>query len=163
MSTSFRLWLLLCLACLPPLFSAAQVPLREKQVPQEVRDDFALRFDAAESVHWFKQGDAYYGARFQLKGQAVEAVYDQDAQWEQTDETIAYSALPDKARAHLARTYSGSNAHSAHKVSTRRFGIVYEVMVSGTGVHRFLTFDMHGERLSDKEMEVIEATPDSAA
>jgi Putative beta-lactamase-inhibitor-like, PepSY-like len=161
MSTSFRLWLLLCLACLPPLFAAAQAPLREKQVPQEVRDDFALRFDAAESVHWLKQGDAYYGARFQHHGRYVEVIYDQAGHWEQTDEEILFATLPDKARAFLAQAYAGYNAHSVHKVSTRREGIGYEVMVSGDGKHRFLTFDMHGELLGNKQMEIIEAKPDT--
>ena len=163
MSTTFRIWLLLAFACLPAAFVAAQSPLREKQVPQEVRDDFALRFDAAEAVQWHKQGAHYYEVRFRLKGRSWEAVYDQDAHWEATYEEISHSELPEKALAHLNQAYKGLFVHDAHKVSTRRFGIVYEVMVSGTGVHRFLSFDMHGERLSDEEMEVIEAVPDSAA
>jgi hypothetical protein len=163
MNSTLRSWVLVGLALLPPVFASAQLVVREKQVPEEIRDDFALRFDAAESVQWLKQGNAYYGARFQLKGEAVEAVYAQDGQWEQTDEAIAYAALPDKARTFLARTYPGLLAHSNHKVATRRHGIVYEVMVSGTGTHRFLTFDMHGELLSNAEMEVLPAAPDSAA
>lgn len=105
MQIPFRQWLLLGLATLPPLWASAQLPIREKQVPQEVRDDFALRFDAAESVQWLKQGDAYYGARFQFRGHGVEVVYDQEGHWEQTDEEILFAALPDKARSYLAHAY----------------------------------------------------------
>lgn len=161
MLITFRRWFLLGLATLPPLWASAQLPLREKQVPQEVRDDFALRFDAAESVHWLKQGDEYYGARFQHRGRYVEVVYDQAGHWEQTDEEILFATLPDKARSYLTHAYPGHEAHSVRKVSTRREGIVYEVMVSRDGSHRALAFDMHGELLSNKQMEVIEATPDT--
>lgn len=157
MYRTFHQWVLVGLACLPPFFASAQLALREKQVPQEIRDDFALRFDAAESVQWLKQGDTYYGARFQLKGRAVEAVYGQDAQWEQTQEEIAYAAMPDQARAYLRQTYPDYTAQAVHKVATRRFGILYEITISGGGKQRLLSFDMHGARLSDQSAEPVPA------
>lgn len=148
---NLRKWMLVGLISVPGMALQAQEMVREKQVPQEIRDDFGLRFSEAESISWLKEGDDFFGARFKVKGKDVQAVYGADGQWVQTAEQIPYLAMPDPARDYCRGNYPDYSANDVKKVSTRRYGILYEIRISGERKQIGMTFDMHGKLLEEKE------------
>lgn len=148
----------------PVVAVRAQQVVKDKQVPQEIRDDFGLRFNEAEGIVWLKEGDEHFGAKCKVKGNDVEVVYSaNDGQWVQTTEDIAYTALPDQARAYCREKYPDYAAELVQKVSTRRYGILFEIRIGLDRKKVMMTFDMHGKLLEEKEGELETATDDPAA
>lgn len=158
-NSTIRKWVFTGMLSFPAFTLLAQEPMREKQVPQEIRDDFALRFHEAQSIQWHRDRDQYIGANFKVQDQQVQVVYQQtDGQWVQTQEDIPYVAMPDPARAHLGSTYPEYTAKEILKVSTRRYGILYEILIQNASEQIALTFDMHGKLLEKTSSDLTEAT-----
>jgi hypothetical protein len=137
----------------------AQLVVRKTAVPPAVVEEFEYRFADAENIVWLKQGDDYYGARFQIKGQDAEAIYTPTGDWIQTEQDIAYLEMPDSARSYCRSHYPDYQAKDVKKVSTRRHGILYEIKVLGGTKQIGMTFDMHGRLVDEQEM----AAQDEAA
>jgi Putative beta-lactamase-inhibitor-like, PepSY-like len=140
----------------------AQQVVRKTAVPLSVVEEFEYRFANAESIVWLKQGDDYYGARFQIKGQDAEAIYTPTGEWIQTEQDIAYLEMPDSARSYCRSHYPDYQAQEVKKVSTRRHGILYEIKVLGGMKQVGMTFDMHG-RLIDEKEQAEEGNADAPA
>lgn len=139
---------------------SAQQVVRKTAVPLSVVEEFEYRFSDAENIVWLKQGEAYYGARFQIKGQDAEAIYTPTGDWIQTELNIAYQEMPDSARSYCRSHYPDYQAKEVKKVSTRRHGILYEIQVLGGMKQVGMTFDMHGRLIDEKEEEAkAEGTP----
>ncbi len=138
----------------------AQQVVRKAAVPPQVLEEFEYRFADAENVVWLQQGDQYYGARFQLKGNAAESVYTPDGQWIQTELDIAYQEMPDSARSYCRSHYPDYQARDVKKVSTRKQGILYEIKVLGGVKQIGMTFDMHGRLIDEKEEEATDQPED---
>lgn len=153
-----RLLFALCL-CLFAAFAHGQDVIKEKQVPPDIREDFEFRFHNAEDITWLKQADQYYGARFTLEGDAAEAVYTREGTWIQTEEIIHYREMPDSARKYCRHNYPEYQAKDIKKVSTRKYGILYEILIRGDRKQIGMTFDMHGKLLQEnaEEIEALEA------
>lgn len=132
---------------------SAQSMIQASAVPDEVRNDFELRFSDAAKVFWFKDGPSYYGARFKVKGKKIQTVYSrQDRQWVQTVEPITYEEMPDSALQYIAGRYPEHKHKNPRKVSTRNYGILFEVVL-GKDLHAVeLAFDMHGVLVREDEM-----------
>jgi hypothetical protein len=157
---------LLALAALMLLatFGWAQETLKEKQVPAEIVTDFKLRFHEAVEVTWFKQGEKHYAVRFLVREAKGECIYDAaDGQWLQSEQEIAFRELPDTAQSYLRTTYADYKDKQITKVTTRRYGVLYDIHIAN-GVKQFLlTFDMDGDLLKTKEEVLREATPEEKA
>lgn len=152
------IWLFFLLACGTAL--SAQETVHVDAVPQEIQMDFGQRFEEPKKVVWFELPNSNWGVRFQLLGEPVEVVYDGIGRWLQTEMDIAYNQLPDSARAHCRGRFPDFRAKQVRKVSTRRFGIVYEVTVKKDLREVYLAYDMHGKPIEEKELEV-EEVPES--
>ena len=147
------LFVLLLLAALGFEALVAQNAIKKSSVPPSVIEEFEYRFADAENIVWLKQGEAYYGARFQIKGQDAEAIYTPTGDWIQTELDIAYQEMPDSARSYCRSHYPDYQAKEVKKVSTRRHGILYEIQVLGGMKQVGMTFDMHGRLIDEKEEE----------
>ncbi|MEM7038216.1 MAG: PepSY-like domain-containing protein, partial [Bacteroidota bacterium] len=132
----------------------AQEAIKENEVPPEIREDFQYRFHEAKDILWLQQGDSYYGARFKLDGDLSEAVYTADGQWIQTEEPITYRQMPDRARDYCRSNYPEYSAKDVRKVSTRKYGILYEIRIRKSQKQIGMTFDMNGKLLDENESEV---------
>lgn len=131
----------------------AQSLIQSGAVPDEVKNDFELRFSNATKVLWFKDSPSYYGARFKVEKKKVQAVYSiQDRQWVQTVEPINYEEMPDSAQQFIAGKYPEYRAKTPRKVSTRSYGILYEVVLAKDLHAVELAFDMHGKLVREDEM-----------
>lgn len=150
----FRILLILQVALLLRVSGFSQAMIHEKEVPAEILEDFQYRFHTAEQVVWLKQSQQYYGARFKEGKRAGEVVYDAQGEWQQTEQEISYREMPDSARSYCRQTYPDYKAKAALKVSTRRYGILYELVITG-GKQVMMTFDMHGKLLEEKEAEIV--------
>jgi len=135
----------------------AQTPISASAVPDEIRDDFDLRFNGANKVVWFKDGSAYYGVRFRMEDKKVEAVYQSaDRRWTQTVEPVSFEEFPDASQYYVATYFPDHEKKAERKVSTRSYGILYEIVV-GKGMNAVeLAFDMHGKLIREDKI-VLEA------
>ena len=131
----------------------AQSMIQTSGVPEAIRNDFDLRFSDASRVLWFKDIPSYYGARFKWAGKKIQAVYSaQDLQWVQTVEPIQYAEIPDSAQRYIAGRFPGHHHKDPKKVSTRSYGILYEVVMGKDLKAVELAFDMHGKLVREDEM-----------
>jgi hypothetical protein len=143
---------------------SGQQVVRKTAVPLSVVEEFEYRFADAENIVWLKQGDDYYGTRFQIKGQDAEAIYTPTGDWIQTELDIAYQEMPDSARSYCRSHYPDYQAKEVKKVSTRRHGILYEIKVLGGVKQVGMTFDMHGRLIDAKEEDTqTDSAPDEGA
>lgn len=139
------LTLLILFLSIGPTLNAQSV-IQAGAVPDEIRNDFDLRFNNAAKVLWFKDSPNYYGARFKIEKKKVQAVYSiQDRQWVQTVEPISFEEMPDSAQKFIAGKYPQHHHKNPKKVSTRSYGILYEVVIGKDLRAVELAFDMHGK------------------
>jgi hypothetical protein len=150
------LFVLLMLAALGTKALVAQDAIKKSAVPPSVIEEFEARFADAEDVVWLRQGESLYGARFQVLGKNAEAIYTPNGEWVQTEQEIPYLEMPDDARSYCRSNYPDYQAKAVKKVSTRKYGILYEIKVLGNAKTIGMTFDMHGKLISKKEIEAQE-------
>ena len=151
--------LLVLLAC-PNVWG--QTPIPASRVPDEIKQDFALRFHEAERVNWRKQGNDFYGAHFKIKDAPAEVIYDAQGSWQQSIEEIEFVGLPDSARHYLTAQYSSYRARKVAQISSRRYGILYEIHIAGQQEELQMTFDMNGAWMETKALdseETAQANP----
>jgi hypothetical protein len=141
----------------------AQQVIRETAVPPEVREEFVSRFADVEGLIWLKQGDDFYGARFKIKDQSYEAIYAPNGDWVQTEQQIAYLDMPDEARSYCRAHYPDYQSKSVKKVSTRRYGILYEIKIADNLQQVAMTFDMHGKLIEEAESDLAEVQAEENA
>lgn len=153
--------LIALLFSLPALSLQAQEPIRERQVPPSIREDFNLRFHEAENVRWLRQGKEYYGAHFKIKEAEHEAVYDADGNWQQTQAAIEFFETPDSAQNWCRASFSDHKVKETFRVSTRSYGILYDILLARENERMLITFDQHGKVLKRKQYEVTEAVAEA--
>jgi hypothetical protein len=153
--------LALLLLCMGFVMLPAQEVIKKSAVPPAVMEEFDSRFADAENVVWLRQGDQLYGARFKVGEHDAEAIYTPNGEWVQTEQEIPYLEMPDDARSYCRSNYPDYQAKAVKKVSTRKYGILYEIKVLGAAKQIGMTFDMHGKLVEKKEMEAEEAQPES--
>ncbi|HHG83246.1 MAG TPA: hypothetical protein ENJ82_00725 [Bacteroidetes bacterium] len=141
------------------LTGSAQSVIREKQVPPLVLEEFAYRFQDAEHIVWKQQGEQYYWAEFKQGNVLTQVIYHPNGRWEQTEREISYRQMPDSARAYCRLNYADYQAKMTKKVSTRRYGILYELQIVGNQKVVEMTFDMHGKLLDEQEAEMVVESP----
>jgi|GEM_PF-2689411 hypothetical protein len=161
MLNELRKYYPLLMFCFTAATAAAQVPVKEKQVPLEIRDDFALRFHEAEKVVWLMAGEQHFGASCLVKGAQVDVVYEaKGGHWIQTTETIPVNMLPDSAIAFCKTWYPDFVTEKVEKVSTRKYGILYDLKAFQGVKQVEITFDMHGKVVQKQESEKTEPSPE---
>ena len=150
------------LAAGQPLF--AQSVIQASGVPEEIKEDFEQRFNGATKVTWMKDSPDYYGARFKFADKRVQTVYSAiDGKWIQTVEPVEYEEFPDSARFYVEGNYPKYNTHDPKKVSTRSYGILFEVNLKKDLKGVELAFDMHGNLVrEDKVVYEPGAAPEHA-
>jgi hypothetical protein len=125
--------------------------MKEKDVPGNIRYDFVQKFPEAEGVVWMQEGEKYIGARFQDQKAATEVVYLTEGEWQQTVKEITFRDLPDSAAHYCKLNYGALTLSKVNRVTTRRYGILYDVIAIDNLKKVTLSFDMSGTLLDEKE------------
>lgn len=133
-----------------------QEVVRKAAVPNVVIEEFDARFVDITTVVWLHSSNDLYIARFDIKKQSAQAVFEANGYWLETEQEITYLELPDSARAFCKMNYPSYQAKKIQKVSTRKYGILYELTIVGEGLRRDLSFDMHGGLIEQKETNLDE-------
>ena len=146
------------LVLIPLLFVAcwaqAQEMIRKSAVPPAVLEEFDARFIDIDNIVWLQASNELYLAQFEIKDMKAQAVFQANGQWLETEQAIAYLEMPDSARNYCRGNYPNYQAKEIQKVSTRKYGILYEIKMVGEGLRRELTFDMHGALVDSKEINL---------
>lgn len=137
------------------LFAAsyAQEPITARQVPDQIKNDFQYRFVDAENVIWMKQSNDFYGAKFIFEKAKTEAIYSHEGLWVQTEQEIAYADMPERARHHCRQHFAGAKIKEVTQLSTRSYGIFFDIEVADGMKTKLLTFDQNGQLKEEKEIE----------
>ncbi len=142
----------LMLAC----FVQGQDMIRKSAVPPSVLEEFDARFVDVTNIVWLRTSNDYYIAKFKIKDQKAQSVFQEGGEWMETEQEIGYLEMPDSARAYCRGNYSTYYPKKIQKVSTRKYGILYEIAITGEGLRRDLTFNMHGKLVAEKESALEE-------
>lgn len=153
--TSLLLW-----AAFAPGAFAQTTNLKEKDVPPAVLYDFRQKFPHAEGVAWMKESDQYIGARFRDENASTEVVYTPEGEWTQTQREITFRELPDSAARYCKLNYGSLTLSKVNRVTTRRYGVLYDVIAVDNLKKVILTFDMNGQMVDEREEALKPEAPE---
>ena len=153
-----RLLILLCLISVGT-FAFSQ-SLSSTEIPEMAKEDFAVRFENPRGVVWKKDVSGYVGAIFvnELPERRipVTVVYTANTGfWVQTREEAIWDQLPDSTKNHItSEEYLEFEMGKFYLLTTRDYGVMYEVTLRKNLNRIVLTFDQHGSLVETKENEV---------
>lgn len=151
MKKVFFVWALLLWAGL----AQAQLGVSERSVPGIILNDFQYRFVDAENVSWVKLANNHYGAKFVFRNQKTEAVYEEGGNWLQSVMEIPFEYLPEDAQKYCRSYHGGSKMKSIQQISSRSYGILYDVSLVEDLRNYVITFDQYGKKTEVRELEDI--------
>ena len=128
--------------------SQAQISVNEKSVPGIILNDFQYRFVDAKNVSWVKLANDHYGAKFIFRESKTEAVYEEGGAWMQSVSEIPFEYLPEDAQKYCRVHHGGSKIRGVNQVSSRSYGILYEVSIVEDLRNFIITFDQHGKNIA---------------
>ncbi|MBC9930069.1 PepSY-like domain-containing protein [Chitinophaga qingshengii] len=117
--------------------AAAQV-----KVPAAAKAAFEKAYPDVKQVKWEKEGDALE-AGFMHQGKHMSVVYSQTGALQETEETIAVSALPAAVTNYVKEHYKGVRIAEAAKITKANGEVNYEAEVH----KKDILFDAHGRLL----------------
>lgn len=124
--------------------------LKPAQVPAAVVATFMRVFPQAKAVRWEKE-DNRYEAGFAQGGSQLSALISAAGELEETETSLAPSALPAPVRQALAKHYKGLKVSEAAKIVAAKTGAVsYEAEVRENGKSRDILFTADGHEVSKK-------------
>jgi hypothetical protein len=151
MKKGFMVWALLMWAA----WAQAQMGIAERSVPGIIMNDFQYRFVDAENVSWVKLANNHYGAKFVFRNQKTEAVYEEGGTWLQSVMEIPFEYLPEDAQKYCRSYHGGSKMRSIQQISSRSYGILYDVSLVEDLRNYVITFDQYGKKTEVRELEDI--------
>lgn len=131
----------------------AQVSVNERSVPGIILNDFQYRFVDAKNISWVKLANDHYGAKFIFRNSKTEAVYEEGGAWMQSISEIPFEYLPEDAQKYCRSYHGGSKIRRVDQVSSRSYGILYEVSIVEDLRNFIITFDQHGKKSEEREIE----------
>ncbi|WP_212002950.1 PepSY-like domain-containing protein [Chitinophaga sp. HK235] len=115
------------------------------KVPAAAKAAFEKAYPGAAKVKWSKEGVADTEVSFVHNGKHQSAVYNQAGILQETEETIAVSALPAGVTAYVKEHYKGARIAEAAKITKAGGEVNYEAEVNRKDV----LFDTNGKFLKE--------------
>lgn len=123
-----------------------------QDVPQEVKDAFAVKYGQATDVKWETNDDEKdeqgYEVEFSLNGKTLEANYTAKGVWLYTQKDIKQNALPETLKSVLQSRYSDLNIEEVAIIETPE-GVRYKIGADAGDEDRELLFHEDGTKLKD--------------
>lgn len=148
-------WILACALLLVASLSQAQMGIPERSVPGIILNDFQYRFVDAQNVSWVKLANNHYGAKFSFRDLKTEAVYEEGGNWLQSTTDIPFDYLPEDAQKYCRSYHGGSKMKSIQQISSRSYGILYDVSLIEDLHNYVITFDQYGKKTDMREIDDI--------
>jgi uncharacterized membrane protein YkoI len=96
-------------------------------VPQAVKDAFMKKFPTAGNVKWDKENSHEYEAAFKMEGKNYSANFSDTGEWLETESTIEFKQLPEKAQQSYNAKHKGLMIKAVAKIETASGATKYEV------------------------------------
>ncbi len=122
---------------------ATAAKIKEKNVPQIVKDAFQKQFPGATEVEWEMENGSYE-AEFDLNEVDHSALINTSGQIMETEVEIETAQLPAMVQDYLKSAYSGKKVKEAFMITDANNKVTYEVEIKG----KELLFDGQGKLLS---------------
>jgi len=135
------------------LVSFAQLPIDNKLIPTNVKENFAKKFPAAGAVVWFQPGPGFLETTFSQDKHSVTVMYAMAmGDWISTDTKLKAEEFPAAAITYLTSNISGGKITGYYKSETKK-GIEYYSLEKNTGKLFTYSFDADGNFVSKVEEE----------
>ncbi len=135
------------------LISLAQLPIDNKLIPENVKENFAEKFPTAGAVIWIQPGPGFLETTFSLDKHSVTVMYAMAmGDWISTDTKLKAEEFPAAAITYLTSNISGGKITNYYKSETKK-GIEYYSLEKNTGKLFTYSFDADGNFLSKVEEE----------
>jgi len=90
------------------VFSISLVPaFSQKNVPENVKKEFAKKYPSAQSVKWDSEEANEWETEFKINGNEMSASFDNKGVWLETETEISAKDLPAAIRNSLAKDFAG--------------------------------------------------------
>ena len=149
----------ICIAFLVLSFSlftidaSAQLPIDNKLIPANVKENFAKKFPAAGAVVWIQPGPGFLETTFSQDKHSVTVMYAMAmGDWISTDTKLKSEEFPAAAITYLTSNISGGKITGYYKSETKK-GIEYYSLEKNTGKLFTYSFDADGNFVSKVEEE----------
>lgn len=127
---------------------AAAQKIRERNVPQSVRNIFHQQFPGIKKTYWGRDSVHYHVAFYTGKAPCT-ITYDSAGKVIITELQIPVEELPEEARKYIAGKYPNERYRDVGKLTDRNGAITYEVEVKGV----VIVFDERGKVLSEQSFD----------
>lgn len=135
------------------LVSFAQLPIDNKLIPTNVKENFAKKFPAAGAVVWIQPGPGFLETTFSQEKHSVTVMYAMAmGDWISTDTKLKAEEFPAAAITYLTSNISGGKITGYYKSETKK-GIEYYSLEKNTGKLFTYSFDADGNFVSKVEEE----------
>lgn len=135
------------------LVGGFSVAMAKTDVPQAVKDAFALKFPKAKAVKWEMEDEGEYEAEFKLDGKKMSANFATDGSWLETEMEIKEADLPQAVSVAIAAQFPGYELEEIEQVEKPGMAMVYEVELEGEGQEIEAVFDAAGTLLHQSAEE----------
>ncbi len=133
------------------LISFAQLPIDNKLIPTNVKENFAKKFPAAGAVVWIQPGPGFLETTFSQDKHSVTVMYAMAmGDWISTDTKLKAEEFPAAAITYLTSNISGGKITGYYKSETKK-GIEYYSLEKNTGKLFTYSFDADGNFVSKVE------------
>jgi hypothetical protein len=126
------------------LFSVAL--FAQENVPAAVIQAFNQQYPNAESVEWDSEKDGYE-ADFKIAGQEMEASFDLNGAWLETESDIDKDMLPDAVKRAVSTQFFGQKIEDVEQLSTPQWNAAYKIKLEDGDDKVKVYFDMDGRLL----------------
>ncbi len=93
-----QILLLVLIAIFSCTLTYAQKKVKEKDVPQEVKDAFKKKYPRASDPEWRKAGDNEYDVDYESGNRVYISKFTADGKWLETETDVTIGSLPKAAR-----------------------------------------------------------------
>ena len=122
---------------------------QKKNIPPSVTDAFSERYPHATHVEWTDKVP-YYQASFVLNGASISANFSSEGEWEYSERSVNYEALPQEVKDALKKCkYSDWQKGSISEVQELGKPLQYRINVQKPGQRKNVYFDANGKILKE--------------
>ncbi|MDB5230598.1 MAG: hypothetical protein JWN76_1403 [Chitinophagaceae bacterium] len=130
MQVKFIVIILACMFC-----SSCSLPLKDKAVPEEVKNTFHQKFPQATKVKWTRRGLNAFQAKIWAGDKISKAVFNKDGKFMEAETSIDASALPQPVIEYINTNYKNARISEATKITRSDGSIFYETELNNKDIY----------------------------
>jgi hypothetical protein len=124
----------------------------QKNVPENVKKEFAKKYPAAETVKWSSEETNEWEAEFKINGTEMSASFDNKGTWLESETEITAKDLPAAVTNTLSREFAGYKTGEMSAIENPQMK-GFELALKKGGMSLEVVFDNMGKVLKKTEVK----------